>query len=205
MRIILFSTLFVFAMFGSTVFSKAPEKKAAAHKDSEKEEHDSHEHKKGVAEEDDPHEHKEGEKDHHDEGEEAHAHGGEEGVHGAEEGNPGVGPEKGILTADEHTGIKLSLEATKTFELKTEKLTGSGPWRLPKAALVLAGEERNLYRFRDGFYKRVDFTSVQESSEGMTINSKDLKAGDEIVVKGLGFLRIAELAAFGGAPEGHSH
>jgi hypothetical protein len=131
------------------------------------------------------------------------AEGGE--AHAEEEANPGVGPEKGILSADEHEGFKLSPEAIKSFELQHQKLNGPSPWKLPRTALLLAGEERNIYRVREGNYKRIDFKVLKDAPDSMTIESSDLKTGDEVVIKGLGFLRIAELSAFGGAPEGHSH
>jgi hypothetical protein len=39
----------------------------------------------------------------------------------------------------------------------------------------------------------------------MTVQSSSLSAGDEVIVTGVGFVRIAELAAFGAVSEGHSH
>lgn len=161
------------------------------------------------------HENHEGHEDHQEHGEEGHGHGQEEGEdshahgeeesHGHEEGSSQVGPEKGILEASEKDGIKLSPEALMNFELKTKELAGSGPWNIPISARLLAGEEVNLFRLRDGFYRRIDFSIVKRNGNGMTVSSKDLKAGDSIVIEGIGFLRIAEITAFGGAPEGHSH
>lgn len=148
------------------------------------------------------HDHHKGEKDHaHVEEEKGHAHGEEE----EEEAPSSVGPEKGILEANESSGIKLSPEAIRNFEIKTQKITGSGPWTFPSSARFQSGEEENLYRLRDGFFKRVDFKHSERGPLQFTAGSKYLKDGDEVVVGGIGFLRIAELAAFGGAPEGHSH
>ena len=156
----------------------------------EQEDHKEHgDHKKGD-------EHEDGE---HAEGEKGHAHGGHE-----EEENPQVGPNKGILAADEKLGFKLGVEAEKNFEISRLKVV-QGVVELPKKAIVTAGTEVNVYRFREGFYKRIDFDTVSKNSEKITIRSEDLKAGDEVVINGMGFIRIAELAAFGGAPEGHSH
>lgn len=136
---------------------------------------------------------------HHEEHED-HEHGEDE-----EESGGSVGPEKGITEASEEHGIKLSNEAIKSFDLKTISLSGPGPWAVPDSAKMDALEERNIYRFRNGFYKRIDFTILNQTDGQMTIKSKDILAGDEIVTAGVGFLRISELAAFGGAPEGHSH
>ena len=98
--------------------------------------------------------------------------------------NVNVGPSKGVIAADEHDGFKLSPEALKNFDLKMIKVVDPSI-KIPAAAILYTGEEVNIFRLRDGFFKRIDATS------------KDLKSGDEIVVSGVGFLRIVELAAFG--------
>ena len=145
-----------------------------------------------------------GEKNHKEEGHgesDGHDHGeGEE-----EEGGSSVGPEKGITEFSERNGFKLSAEALKNFDLKYLKLNGDGPWALPKAALVHSGEETNLFRKRNGFFKRIDFQTTKNAGNQLTVDSDDLREGDEVVVVGLGFLRIAELAATGGVAHGHSH
>lgn len=127
---------------------------------------------------------------------------GERG-HEHEEGGQ-VGPDKGIMEASEQKGIKLSPEAEKNFELARVKVA-EATITLPKKAIVTAMAEVNVFRYRGGFYKRIDFEFMNRSGDAVTIRSKDLKPGDEIVTRGLGFLRLAEIAAFGGAPEGHSH
>lgn len=179
---------------------------------SEQKKHDDHEgneahedHKEGESHNQEDHkgEDSHGHEKGHEEGEEAHDHGGEEEGH--EEGGSRVGPDKGILEASEANGIKLSPEAIKNFELETKALAGSGPWTLPSSARLLAGEEVNLFRVREGFYKRIDFALIKKNGDEISVSSKDLKSGDSIVISGIGFLRIAEITAFGGAPEGHSH
>lgn len=159
------------------------------------EEHGTHEEKKG---EDHDAEHK-----HSSDEPEEHGHGDEHA--NSEEENPQVGPNKGILAASEDEGIKLSPEAEKNFEIQKFKITAASSFEIPKDAVVTAGLEVNLYRYRAGFYKRIDFDQLSRSGNKISIRSKDLKSGDEIAITGLGFIRIAEIAAFGGAPEGHSH
>lgn len=136
--------------------------------------------------------------------EEADNHADHEGE-GEQEANPQVGPEKGILEANKEKGIRLSPEAEKNFEISRTALPKSGNFEIPKTAIVTAATEVNLFRFREGFYKRVDFKIISKTSNRVVVVSEELTAGDEIVISGLGFLRIAEIAAFGGAPEGHSH
>lgn len=132
------------------------------------------------------------EEEHHDENE-----------HGHEESSQ-VGPDKGILEADERHGIRLSPEAEKNFEIKRIKVA-SLPLTIGADVIVYSGQEENLFRYRQGFYKRIDFTVMSKSNGILTVQSQHLRPGDEVVTQGLGFLRIAEIAAFGGAAEGHSH
>lgn len=144
------------------------------------------------------------EKSHKEEGHaenDGHNHGeGEE-----EESAGSVGPDKGITEFSERNGFKLSPEALKNFELKSLKLNGDGPWELPKTALVHSGEETNLFRKRNDFFKRIDFQTIRNVGSRLVVDSDDLREGDEVVLIGLGFLRVAELAATGGVAHGHSH
>ncbi len=127
-------------------------------------------------------------------------------AHEEEMVSPAVGPEKGITAADEHDGIKLSAEAIKNFGLQTQKLKSDpSEWEIPSNAILVSGEEVNIYRLREGFYKRIDFTVVSKSAGKLKIKSKELKGGDAIVLNGLGFLRAAELSAFSSGEEGHGH
>ncbi len=144
-------------------------------------------------------EHKPGEK--HSEAEEPKSGSKESG----EEGGSQVGPDKGILEANEASGIKLAPQAEKNFAIKRIKVPANGIVELPKKAIVTAVSEVNIVRYRDGFYKRVDFEEVNRTPTTVMIRSKDLKSTDEVVVQGLGFLRIAEISAFGGESEGHGH
>ncbi len=155
------------------------------------EEHHDHEEKEEAHEHHDEHnDHDEHEEDHHDE---------------HEEENSQVGPDKGITEASDENGIKLSPEAEKNFEIAKVAVGKDGKISISTAAIVTAGVEVNVFRYRDGFYKRIDFNKLTQTNSQITLSSKDLAAGDFVVTQGLGFLRIAEIAAFGGAPEGHSH
>lgn len=144
-------------------------------------------------------EHKPGEK--HSETEESKSAAKE----GAEEGGSQVGPDKGILEANEGSGIKLAASAEKNFEIRRIKVPANGVVEIPRKAIVTAVSEVNIVRYRNGFYKRVDFEEINRTPTTVTIRSKDLKSTDEVVVQGLGFLRIAEISAFGGESEGHGH
>lgn len=111
---------------------------------------------------------------------------------------------------DEHVedakldGFKLNTSAMKTFEIKMIKFTHE-KILVSKDAIFKGLSEVNLYRFRDGLFKRIDFKTLSQSKNDYLISSPDLKTGDQIVVNGIGFLRIAEIAASGGLSDSHSH
>ena len=107
--------------------------------------------------------------------------------------------------ADESQGFKLSQEAFKNFGIQLKKAEPGVPMTLPKTSIFFGLQEKNLYRYRGGFFKRIDFKTLSKTKTEMTVSSDDLQSGDQIATEGLGFLRIAELAAFGGVAEGHSH
>lgn len=121
-----------------------------------------------------------------------------------EEAAPNVGADKGVVEVNERLGFKLSPEALKNFEVKSMKLSGDGPWEIPRSAIVTSGEETNLYRIRSGFFKRIDFEVIRAlPNKAVIADSNDMREGDEIVSHGVGFLRISELSLEGGLS--HSH
>lgn len=187
MKIVLIAILFIFSICSFA-------KEDAGHKDhkSSEEKHEDHADEKS-----------EEHGDHDEKAEAGHDDHADHDEH--EEENPQVGEGKGITAASPEDGIKLSPQAAKNFEIVTMKIQNLNSINLSKKAIVTAGEEVNIFRLRDGFYKRIDFITLKKESGKIVIKSKDLKLSDEIVVQGTGFLRIAEIAAFGGAPEGHSH
>ncbi|MFM6928474.1 MAG: hypothetical protein ACKOX6_08410 [Bdellovibrio sp.] len=128
-----------------------------------------------------------------------------EADHGHEDAPASVGPNKGITEFDEHSGFKLSAEAVKNFALKFQILSGKNSWSVPVSAILYSGEEINVFRVRNEFYKRVDFKVVSKDAKQTLIKSSDLQDGDQVVIEGVGFLRAAEIVVTEGAPEGHGH
>ncbi len=129
----------------------------------------------------------------------------DEHAHEEKPENSNVGPKRGIAAASEHDGIRLTPEAVNSFEIKTIQVVNPDQLTIPKTAVVKSAEERNVFRVRKGFYKRIDFETLKKTDVDLIVSSKELLAGDEIVIQGMGYLRIAELTAFGGADEGHHH
>jgi hypothetical protein len=148
------------------------------------------------------HDHKDGDK-HKEEKKSGHDH-GKKHEDEENEGGKNVGPNKGVTSIDEENGFTLSDEARKKFSIETEMVTGSGPWNFPESALLLTGEEKNIYRFRNGYFKRIDIQIFEKNGSQVYLNSPELKNGDSVVVKGVGFIRTAELDVTSGE-SGHHH
>lgn len=122
----------------------------------------------------------------------------------AEEGHD-HGEEKQAHEEEVFEGVQLSPQAEKNFEIQRVAIRNNEQFEIAASTVVTSGTEKNLYRYRDGKYLRIDFEVLKKVGENLVVKSKDLKPGDEIVVSGMGLLRIAELAATGGAPASHSH
>lgn len=107
---------------------------------------------------------------------------------------------------DEHgsAGFKLSAIAVKNFGLTYIDYKNSGT-TIPTKTIFRSLSEVNLYRLRAGLYKRIDFKTLEKKKDGWIVISSDLASGDKIVIDGIGFLRIAEIAASGGLSDSHSH
>ena len=107
---------------------------------------------------------------------------------------------------DEHQseGFKLSTSAIKNFGLTYVDFNHS-EIVISQKAVFRSLSEVNLYRLRSGLYKRIDFKTISKNKDTWKVSSKDLASGDKIVVDGIGFLRIAEIAASGGLSDSHSH
>jgi hypothetical protein len=101
-------------------------------------------------------------------------------------------------------GFKLNAVSMKTFELKFVKYIPQKTI-VSKNAVYKGLNEVNLYRVRAGVFKRIDFNILSKNNDSYLVSSPDLSPGDEIVVHGIGFLRIAEIAASGGLSDSHSH
>lgn len=181
-----------------------PNSASQPHSDEKHNEEDPHDHEKEEGHRESEHQ---GEEKHDSEGHEEHeSHEKHEEEHAEhDEENSQVGTDKGITEATEENGIKLSPEAEKNFEIEKIAVNKDGKVSIHTDSIVTAGVEVNVFRYRNGFYKRIDFKKIAQTNQQITLTSKDLTTGDFVVTQGLGFLRIAEIAAFGGAPEGHSH
>lgn len=119
----------------------------------------------------------------------------------AHDGGPegaNFGPDKGVTTVSEENGFKLSAESVKTFALGYAQVTSSGSlYQLPNSAFVFTGADVSVYRFRDGWLKRVDVQMAKKGPSLSLVNTKGLKSGDQVVSQGVSWVRVAELDGLG--------
>ena len=125
---------------------------------------------------------------------------------GGEEAPPNVGPGKGIESYDEHDGMKLSKEAIKQFKIESNSLPSGTSWTLPKTAVVFSLAQTFIFKESDRVFQKVKVDVKPKDSLNVTISAKNLKAGDLVVVKGVPFLRVAEIdVTAGGEEDEHGH
>ena len=144
-------------------------------------------------------EHGEDHDEHHDEkSNKSQAHDKEE-----DESSSAIGPDKGILEKSKE-GFKLSPEAIKTFELKTEVIK-TKTIEIIRHALLEIKNEKFIYRIRDGWIKKVSVSVLNKNIQKVTVDISQFKDGDLIITNGVGFVRTAELVVEEGVSHGHSH
>lgn len=192
---------------------------------SENESHEGHDHKKKEHKEhkgDENHDHKKEKHDDHDHDKKAHSdeekgHKGHDDLeddgghddhsgHGGhdEHGSKAVGKGKAIEVVDEKKGFKLSPEAIKTLKLKLQNVD-SNEFLIEKSTLVVSKDLKGLYRFRGGYFKFYPVELKKEIDGKYLVKVPGVEFGDQIVVKGTGLLRVADVYSTDTAEYGHSH
>ncbi len=109
--------------------------------------------------------------------------------HGGGEAEIEIGPDKGVTEVTKDKSFKLSPEAHKNFELKTLAVSTSTV-AVPKEAIVHTLKQAQIFRVRDGFLKPIPFRLQNKTDRIWTIQSNELRVGDEIITTGVGFLRM---------------
>ena len=132
--------------------------------------------------------------DHGDHGEDHHDHGS----------SKAIGESKAITEVDEVKGLKLSPEAIKTMKIRLTP-ANRGTLMIAKSTLVTSKNIKGVYRFRDGFFKFLQASSVKEVNNKYKIKVKGITSGDQIVTNGLGLLRVSDIYSTDKSEYGHSH
>ena len=186
------------------------------HNDEEHSENDGHNHKKKKSHSEDENKkegHKHDSEDEHKDGdEEEHGHGhGDETSHKEDEhghghggGGKAVGEGKAIVEISEEKGFKLSKEAIKTLELKLLNVD-SDEFLIEKTTLVTSKKLKGVYRFRGGFFKLLLVELKKEVDGKYLVKAKGVDFGDQIVINGVGLLRVADVYSTDKAEYSHSH
>ncbi len=185
-------------------------KKHDGHKDGEKHDdleggaHGTHDDHKGHKDGEKHDDHKDGEKhDDHDDHDDHEAKGGHEG-HGDHGGGKAIGKGKAIVEVDEKKGFKLSKEALKSLKIRLQNVEGD-QFHIAKTTLVASKDLKGVYRFRAGFFKLLTVKILKEEKGGYEVKVKGVDFGDQIVINGLGLLRVADIYSTDKAEYGHSH
>jgi len=108
------------------------------------------------------------------------------------------------VEVDEKKGFKLSKEAIKTLKLKLQNVDGD-QFFISKATLVASKDLKGVYRFRAGFFKLLPAKILKEKKDGYEVKVGGVDFGDQIVVNGVGLLRVSDVYSTDKAEYGHSH
>lgn len=95
-------------------------------------------------------------------------------------------------TKGEDGNFKVSEKSLTHLGVKFQPLKGSGPWTIPKEALVKIKLTQGVYRRFDGEITYVIVKTSEAGNENLSIYSEDLEDGDEVAIKGTKYLRMAE-------------
>lgn len=114
------------------------------------------------------------------------------GDHSAPDDPNRFGVGKAVEAADHDQGFKLSAKAEKNLGVTFQKVTGAGPWKIPKQSLVHLKQSEAVYRRYDGWISMVLVKVVSQRGDTVTIKSADLEPDDEVAVTGVTFLRMTD-------------
>ncbi|MAV91138.1 MAG: hypothetical protein CL676_06925 [Bdellovibrionaceae bacterium] len=106
-----------------------------------------------------------------------------------------IGSGKAVTLSNEKEGFKLSEKAIRNLGISVKVVEGPVV-TIPKTSLVRYLDFVAVYRLRDGWYRSVEVEPYFEGKNA-TFKSKEFKAGDQIVVRNSGLLRVVELDVFG--------
>lgn len=116
-----------------------------------------------------------------------------------------VGPGKAVEAFDKEEGFKLSEKATKSLGIQFNALTGAGPWKIPKEALVRIKQSTGIYRKYDGWISLVLVKVIREENNFLIITSADLETNDEVAVQGSHYLRMTDTDLNAGTVDSCAH
>lgn len=106
---------------------------------------------------------------------------------------------KAVSETSSENGFKLLPNALKNIGVVTGLIkTTSGIHTVPKSALIHSLNQLVVYRFREGWFKLIPIKLVSTKLDQISFLCSDIRAGDEVAIKGGALLRVADMEAFGG-------
>lgn len=168
--------------------------------------HSGHDHSK-QEKHDDHEDHKEDDHSKHDNIDEhkGHDHAKEDDHKGHDHGaSKAIGKGKAIEVVDEKKGFKLSKEAIKTLKIKLQNVDGD-EFEISKSTLVSSKSIKGVYRFRAGFFKLLSAKILKETKTGYKVKVAGVEFGDQVVINGVGLLRVTDVYSTDKSEYGHSH
>lgn len=164
--------------------------------------HKGHDHSKQEEKHDDHNDHKGHDHSKHEDHDDHSKHSDHEGHdHGA---SKAIGKGKAIEVVDEKKGFKLSKEAIKTLKLRLQNVDGD-EFEINKATLVSSKSIKGVYRFRAGFFKLLKAKILIKTKSGYKVKVAGVEFGDQIVINGVGLLRVTDVYSTDKSEYGHSH
>lgn len=105
---------------------------------------------------------------------------------------------------EEDEAIELSPEAVKNFGIKVEKIVPkSQRAEIPISAVVDSKDKKQIFIFHDGKYEIRDVNIVKRSQVSVTIDS--FSEPEDVVVRGVNFLKVVEMSHGEESGGGHGH
>lgn len=101
--------------------------------------------------------------------------------------------------------FQLTPKAEKRMGIEWLTLKGDGPWKVPVDALVKVKFTTSAYRKFEGRITLVILTDTKREGNFVTISSPDLADGDLLAIKGVKYLRLAEVDISSGTVDNCSH
>lgn len=95
-------------------------------------------------------------------------------------------------TKGEDGNFKVSEKSLAHLGVKFQSLNGSGPWTIPKEALVKIKLTQGVYRRFEGEITYVIVKTSEVGNGKLFIHSEDLEQHDEVAIEGTKYLRMAE-------------
>jgi hypothetical protein len=97
-----------------------------------------------------------------------------------------------VTDFNEDYGFKMSQKALDTMEISFSSISGNGPWKVPKEALIQLKQSVGVYRRFEGWIDFVLVNVLGSNGDHVSIASADLETGDEVSVTNSKFLRLTE-------------